>query len=141
MFPVGILSGKVRAVVNKVTTVLNPQLCPASKHRQKRPHFLQELQLERKSLIWMLEIAASAAKLAVYQAAPECSNKSCTPSDGMNSYLQRKEAQNGLNSAAKLFQSCTLRTLPQNFTIPERNLSTLNTHVAVQYGDYGDGIS
>lgn len=89
----------------------------------------------------MLEIAASTAKPAVYQAAPECSNKYCTPSNGMNSYLQWKEAQNGLNSGAKLFQSCTLSTLPQNFAIPERGLSTLNTHVAVQYGDYGDGIS
>lgn len=40
-----ILSGKVHAVVNTVTTVLNLQLYPASKQRQNKPHFLQELQL------------------------------------------------------------------------------------------------
>lgn len=46
------------------------------------------------------EIADSTAKLAVYKAASECSNKSQTPSDGMNLYLQRRKR-------AKMTQPCS----------------------------------
>lgn len=109
----------------------------------KEKHALeaQEEQLRRKreQLVMNAEIAASIAKLAVYKAASECSSKSRTPSDGLNSYLQRREAQKGLNPSAKSFQPCTVKAVSQGgLAGPEKDVSTRG---ALQHEDSQQPIS
>lgn len=93
-------SSRVKAEAEKAAL-----LARAAALKKKNALEAQEEQLRRKreQLDMDAAIAASSAKLEVYQGTSECSNKSLTPSDRMNSYLQRKEAQKANNPAANRF--------------------------------------
>lgn len=105
----------------------------------------EELRRKKEQIEMDAKIAASTAKLAVFQAASEYSRGSQAPSDGMNSYLQKTEEQKRLTPTANSFKPSAWSAIPQsNFVAPHKDSRTMDGHLedkrfqkhgTAQYGD------